>query len=251
MSDLNPKVLVFDIETAPMLAYIWARYDQNIGTNQIKTDWYVIAWAAKWLNDPESKVIYRDQKNAKNIEDDSRILKPLWNLLNEADIVITQNGKNFDDKKLNARFILNDMKPPSPYRHWDTYQVIRRVAKFTSNSLEYLTDKLCVKYKKSIHKEFPGMELWKQCLAGNNKAWEEMRRYNIHDVLSTEELYLKVRAWAPETAPAIHHVDKIGIKCKTCGKNDLRKHGFRFTRTGRRQRYLCYSCGSHATGEKV
>jgi uncharacterized protein YprB with RNaseH-like and TPR domain len=127
-----------------------------------------------------------------------KILRDLWKLLDEADIVITQNGKNFDTPKLNARFIEHGMKPPSPYKHLDTYQIARSAAKFTSNKLEYLTEKLCTKYKKLKHEKFPGFALWAECLKGNVAAWNEMRRYNKHDVLATEELYMKIRAWAPQ-----------------------------------------------------
>lgn len=92
-----------------MLAYVWALKDQNIALNQLEADWYVIAWSAKWLGDPPSKIIYYDQRHAKNIEDDRAILRPLWKLLDEADIVITQNGKRFDSPRLNARFITHGM----------------------------------------------------------------------------------------------------------------------------------------------
>ena len=119
--------------------------------------------------------MYRDQRNAKDILDDKAILKPLWKLLDEADIVITQNGKNFDSPKLNARFIMHGWAPPSPYKHLDTYQIVRQAAKFTSNKLEYLTEKLCTKYKKLEHAKYPGMVLWTECLAGNRAAWNEMR----------------------------------------------------------------------------
>src|SRR5579859_6765409 len=189
----EPKVLVFDIESSPILAYVWGRREQNIGLSQIHSDWYVMAWGAKWLGQPVSKLVYYDQRSAKHIEDDRAILRPMWKLFDQADIVVTQNGKNFDSPKLNARFILNGMQPPSPYQHIDTYQMMRRIAKFTSNSLEYLTNNLCTKYKKLKHRKFPGMELWKECMAGNKAAWDEMKLYNTHDVLSLEELYLKIR----------------------------------------------------------
>lgn len=243
---LKQKVLVFDIETAPIIAYVWGRRDVNIALNQIKSDMYVIAWAAKWLGDPAAETVYRDARNLKQ-GDDKQILLPLWRLLDEADIVITQNGKAFDSKILNARFIMHGMRPPSPYKHLDTLQIVRSVAKFTSNKLEYLTDKLCTKYKKLSHSKFPGMELWKACLAGNMAAWNEMKRYNIHDVLSTEELYLKLRAWAPESAPPVY-LERDN--CRTCGgKNTVAKNGFKVTRAGSYQRYHCTNCGVHS-GDK-
>jgi DNA polymerase elongation subunit (family B) len=240
----QPKVLIFDIETAPMVAYVWGLRDQNISLNQIRNDWYVLAWSAKWLGDPPSKVMYKDQRHAKHIENDKQILIPLWKLLDEADIVVTQNGKNFDGPKLNARFITHGMNPPSPYKHLDTYQIVRRVAKFTSNKLEYLTDKLCTKYKKLSHSEFPGMSLWTECLKGNKKAWEAMKKYNIHDVLSTEEFYTKIRAWAPGSTGSVY-IDNQ--KCSVCGRPEVIKSGIRLGF----QRYRCMSCGHNSQIKKA
>ena len=246
---MDLRTLVLDIETAPMLAYVWGRRDVQISTNQIKSDWYVLAWAAKWLNEP--KMYYLDQRRARNIENDLEILTPLWKLLDIADIVITQNGKAFDGPKLNARFISHGMKPPSPYRHLDTYLIAKKVAAFSSNSLEYLTNKLCTKYKKLSHGKFPGMELWKECLAGNKDAWDEMKKYNTHDVLSTEELYGVLKAWAPQDAPRPYRAASPEIKCETCNvKAQMHKYGFRFTNKKKYQRWQCQSCGAfNVSGE--
>ncbi len=240
------KVLVFDIETSPMLAYVWGRRDQNIAVNQIKKDWYILAWSAKWLGDPASKIIYYDQRRARKIENDKAILIPLWKLLNEADIVITQNGKNFDCKKVNARFIFHGMKPPRPYEHLDTFQIARSVAQFSSNGLDYLTDKLCTKYKKLKNS---GMSLWDGCLAGKKSSWDEMKRYNIHDVLSTEELYVKLRAWAPKTAPYVYTVTRHS--CGVCGKNTMISQGLRVTKTAKYKRLRCTNCGTCRIGDKI
>lgn len=245
------KVLIFDIETAPIQAYVWDLKDQNIALNQIKQDWAVIAWSAKWLNDPPSKILYYDQRNSKDPYDDKKILIPLWKLLDEADIVITQNGQRFDSPKLNARFIYHGMQPPSSYRHLDTYQLIRKTALFTSNRLEYLTDKLCVKYKKITHGKYPGMKLWVECLKGNIDAWNEMKRYNIHDVLSTEEFYLKIRAWVPETAPHVYDIGKEDRKCHVCGKIAMQSKGVKATLKYKYRRLQCKNCGTCRSGERI
>jgi DNA polymerase elongation subunit (family B) len=240
MSDTtDQKCLVFDIETSPILARVWGLKDQNIGLNQIVEDWSVLAWGAKWLNTPASDVIYADKRRMT----EKALLQDIWKLLDQADIVITQNGKSFDSKRLNARFIHYGMKPPSPYRHIDTYLLVKQVADFTSNKLEYLTDKLCVKYKKTSHAKFPGMSLWNECLKGNKEAWEEMKKYNIHDVLSTEELFNKVKAWAPaNTARVISDTSK----CRMCG-HTTQKRGMTPNKT--KQRVVCTSptCGAWGT----
>lgn len=238
----QPKVLIFDIETAPIMAYVWKLWDNTVSLNMIEQDWFVLSWSAKWLGAPEDEVMYEDQRKSKDIENDKKILKSIWKLLDEADIVITQNGKSFDQKKLNARFILNGMEPTSSYRHIDTLSIAKSVFKFTSNKLEYMTDKLCTKYKKLKHAKFSGFSLWKECMKGNKEAWKEMELYNRYDVLSLEELYTKLIPWDNSINFNVYHDDNIHV-CK-CGSIDFVKKGFHYTNTGKFQRYRCKSCGS-------
>ena len=236
------KALVLDIETSPMLVYVWELGEQRVGLEQIHRDWNIVAWSAKWLDDPAKKLIYRDIRNHKS---DKPILEELWKLLNEADIVITQNGKRFDSRKINARFMLHGMPPPKPYQHLDTYLLLKRVAEFTSHKLSYLTDKLCHKYKKIAHKKFPGLKLWVECLNGNRKAWDEMKYYNIQDVLSTEELYLAVKAWAPEYMPKLYPMTKDPDTCSTCGYcGQMREGRPRIRKRGVYTQNSCPKCGS-------
>ena len=140
-------------------------------------------------------MIYEDVRGQRNKRDDSKIIKGIWKLMDEADIIVGQNSKSFDIKKLNARFVINGMQPPTPYRQLDTKVMAKKAFGFTSNKLEYMADKLCTKYKKLKHKNFIGHELWSECLKGNLKAWVEMEKYNKHDVLALEELYDKLLAW--------------------------------------------------------
>lgn len=237
-----------DIETSPIISYTWGLFDQNIALNQIHTDWHVLAWSAKWLDEPANKIMYMDQRAARNIQDDSRILKVIWKLIDQADVVITQNGVAFDMKKLNARFIQKGMQPTSSVKHIDTLKIARKVFGFTSNKLEYLTDKLCAKYKKSKHKEFSGFDLWKECLAGNLKAWKEMEEYNKMDVLALEELYHKLVPW-DKTINFNLYTDNTNTVCK-CGSKKFQKNGFFYSAAGKYQRYKCSACGSETRDRK-
>jgi RNase_H superfamily len=242
LKESKPKVLIFDVETAPIQAYVWGLWDQTVSLNMIKSDWHLLSWSAKWLGDPPSKVMYADNRKQKNIENDKKLLKGIWDLLNEADIVITQNGKKFDQKKLNARFVFNGMQPPSSYKHIDTLLLAKKHFGFTSNKLEYMTDKLCVKYKKLQHKKFPGFELWSECLKGNIKAWKEMEKYNKHDVLSLEELYTKLRPWDSSINFSLYNDGEEHI-CQ-CGSTDFLRNGFYYTPVSKFIRLRCKKCGS-------
>ena len=245
----TPKVLIFDIETSPILARVWGLWQQNVGLNQIKEDWFVMSWAAKWLG--KGKVMYQDLRG--QIDDtvkdyrDEELLRGIWNLLNDADIVVTQNGKKFDVKKLNARFIANGYQPPSGYKHIDTLQIAKRIFAFTSNKLEYMTDKLNVEFKKLKHGEFPGFELWQQCLADNQKAWKEMEKYNKHDVLSLEELYVKLAAWDDRHPNFNLYTNGEDQVCR-CGCSEFIRAGYAYTQVSKFQKYRCKKCGAETRG---
>jgi uncharacterized protein YprB with RNaseH-like and TPR domain len=243
----DPKILLFDIETAPLGVFTFGLFDQNIGLNQINEDWCLLSFAAKWLGSPVSEVFYWDQSKEPNMRDDKKLLKRLWKLLDEADIVITQNGKSFDEKKANARFIINGLPPPKPFKHIDTKQLAKKRFCFTSNKLEYLAEALGVPFKKLKHKEFPGMELWTECLKRNKRAWAEMKLYNIADVLSLEGVYKRLAPWGVGLDLNVFHGDAVH-RC-SCGSTNLTKRGFRFTVTGKFQQYVCRDCGSWSTAK--
>lgn len=252
----HAKILTLDLETAPIQSYHWGLWDQNIGLNMIGTDWTILSYSAKWLHEHE-KTMYKDTFHQRDQRKDLALLKTVRNLLNEADIVVGQNVQRFDMKKLNARFILNDIPPPSPVRIVDTLKVAKRHFAFTSNKLEYMSDKLCKKYKKLKHGQFPGFELWSEFLKRNPLAQAEMEKYNRYDVLSTEELYLVMRPWiaghpnvnlyrdhlADSVEPAVH-------RCPNCGSAALKAKGFRYTQLGKFQRYRCNDCGAWPHGRE-
>ena len=240
-----PKMLILDIETAPILGHVWSLWKQNVGLNQIQNDWYILSWAAKWYGSDE--IMYEDQSKVKNIENDSKLLKNIWKLLDEADIVITQNGKSFDIPKLNARFIMNGMGPTSSFRNIDTLLIAKRHFRFTSNKLEYMTDKLCTKYKKLKHKKFPGHSLWTACMRGDPEAWKEMKEYNVHDILSLEELYEKLIVWDDGINFTVYFDEDV---C-SCGATDsFKKNGFYFTNASKFQKYKCTECSKEYRGKK-
>lgn len=242
----GPKILFLDIETSPIISYTWGLWDQNVALNQVQSDWHILSWGAKWQGD--TKVMYQDQSKAKVLENDKKLLEGIWKLLDEADIVVGQNSRRFDIKKLNARFIINGMQPPSSFKQIDTLELAKKHFAFTSNKLEYMADKINTKYKKLKHETFAGFELWKECLKGNQAAWKAMKRYNIYDVLSLEELYNKLIPW-DSTINFNLYTDGITEQC-TCGGTHIQSKGYAFTPAGKFRRMKCLDCGKE-TRDKV
>lgn len=240
----DPKILVLDIETKPLKAYCWGLFDQNISLDMIIEDWSVMSWAAKWIDN--SKIFYQDLSQNTDYTKDELIVRGIWELLNECDVVLTQNGKRFDIPKLNAKFVEYKIGPPSPFKHIDTYTIKKKLG-LTSKKLEYTTNKFNEQYKKLKHAKFSGMSLWIECLKGNQEAWSEMKEYNIHDVLALEELYVNHLRKFDNTINYGVYTGNGG--CPNCGSDELTEKEHGFTKTGAFQVFLCRRCGTFSSSK--
>lgn len=240
------KILVLDIETAPLLANLWSIWQHGVSLNQVQKDWHILSFAAKWYG--EEEVFYFDQSDEHDVEDDFNLCHVLHDLMSQADATLTQNGRKFDLKKINARFVINGLPPLKPLRVIDTLEIAKREFAFTSNKLEYMTEKLCKKYKKLKHKKFPGFELWTEVLKGNPEAWAEMKEYNIHDVLALEELYDIIKPFSTKHPNVALMQDNNEPTCRVCGGTHLEKDGNWHTSLSVYDLYRCNDCGAYSRG---
>ena len=236
----GPKILLLDIECSPILAYTWGLWEQNINTDAIVHDWYMLSWSAKWIFDSkiQSDVVTSKESIKQN---DERILNPIWNLLNEADIVIGHNCSQFDVKKLNTRFLKYSKIPPKPFQMIDTLTVARSVFAFSSNKLDYINQ-----YLGLPQKEETDISLWIKCMQGDNDALNRMLEYNKNDVAILEDLYLKMRPYI-KNHPNFNIWSEENISvCPKCGSKHLDWNDFYYTYTGKYKSFRCNDCG--ATG---
>lgn len=113
----KPKILLFDLETAPLKSAIWSAKQRYTPYNMLDKDWYLLSFAAKWLG--SSKIIYKDLRNKPaGSEDDFDLVNNLHSLLSQADILVAQNGDRFDIPSLNTRFIKLGFLPQVLLRVW-------------------------------------------------------------------------------------------------------------------------------------
>lgn len=244
MSD-RPRIVTLDIETAPLESYHWGLWDQNVGLEQINVEWSILSVSWKFLDEKQAHFIGTGGRGRGKVRDETPVLKKIWDILDRADIVVAQNGKAFDVKKINARLIMAGHKPYSPIKIVDTMLIAKRHFEFTSNKLAWLS-KYLTPAKKSEHKAFPGFELWKECLKDNPKAWAEMKKYNCLDVISTEQLYLRLRPWCEGHPNVAAYNDEEARACPKCGSEKLHHYGYAHTQSGKYDRFKCGSCGGFA-----
>jgi len=236
-----PKILIFDIETAPLRAFVFQMsvWGGNVRDDQVITEWFMLTWSAKWLFDDKVYSAKLTGEEAR-VEDDSRITKSLWNLINEADIIVAHNGGRFDVPNINTRFLMNGLPPCAPYQQIDTKKIASKQFGFTHNSLNGLAKIFNLPQK--LDTDF---ELWKRCLNGEKKALLEMETYNKQDVEILEEVYLRLRPWVKSHPNVALYVEADRPICTHCGSDDLTPVNKDYhTMTGRYATHRCGNCGT-------
>jgi len=230
------KILLFDIETSILKGYFFNIWNTNIQGDAIEKDWFVLSWAAKWLDGNEVFGTCVTSNEASN-KDDFRVVSELWKLFDEANIIIGHNSKKFDHKKVNARFLIHGLFPPSPYKIIDTLKEAKKNFAFTKNSLDYLNKSLDLTRKL----DNDGLELWIKATEGDATALRQMFTYNKQDVIALEDLYLTLRPWI-SGHPNVNK-DYSTYKCPNCGSISLTPIGIKKDTASKYTIYRC-ECGA-------
>ena len=73
---MKPKVLLFDIETSPNLAYVWGKYQQDVVA--FEEEWKIISVSYKWLGKRSiyCKALCDYKKGHKELQ----LLSHIWDL---------------------------------------------------------------------------------------------------------------------------------------------------------------------------
>lgn len=229
------RILFLDIETAPHKVYCWALFDQNIAINQIVESGYTLCWAAKWHG--QRKLMFDSIRRSGA----RRMVKRIYNLINEADALVHYNGLKFDIPTLNQEFIQQGLTPPAPSYQIDLYQTAKRKFRLASNKLDFVAQTL------KLGRKLPnkGMELWRGCMDGDAASWATMERYNKQDVRLLERVYTKLLPWIPRH-PNLGNFAGRADTCPHCGGHHMRSEGMRFADQRMYRRLHCMDCGGWA-----
>lgn len=237
MSD-KAKIIIYDIETSPIVSYTWNLFPKYLSHDNIIQDWYIICGAWKELGSKKVEAVA-----IKKPGDDYEVVKKLRDVLSEADIIVHHNGDSFDIKKINARLIYHGLKPLPKIHTVDTKKEAKKIAAFSSNRLDYLSKTLIGEGK--IHVEF---DLWVDVVKGDKKALKKMVEYNKVDVIRTEQIYDVLKPYMknhPHTG--VMGGNERNASCRCCGSTNVKKNGIRTTAAGvRKQEIQCKNCHSYS-----
>lgn len=238
-----PKTLFIDIETFPHLGYTWGMYEQNV--IEIIKPGYLLCVAYSWAGEGVHTIALRDFKGYKGgSSKEKQLVEKVWDLFDEADVIVTQNGDAFDIPEMNARFIKYGLNPPSHYEKVDTKKMSKRVARLPSHSLDYKS-KFYGHGRKLTH---VGIEMWFGCDRGEKKHWDTMLAYNVHDVDLLISDYNTFAPWVK--LPNRHFITNDGLTCPrpTCDGKLMKRGKNGRNLSSEYQRYQCKKCGGWCRG---
>jgi DNA-directed RNA polymerase subunit M/transcription elongation factor TFIIS len=242
----TPRVVLWDLETSPMVVATYSLYPDSIPHENIIDDWYIICAAWKEVGKDKTyavSVLDDPKRFKKNVKDDYYVVKTLRDMLEDVDILVAHNNKAFDWRKYQARLIYHKLPPLPKILLVDTLKEVKSVSAFSSNRLDYLCKRLNGEGKIETSKG-----LWMRVMEGNVKAIKEMVKYNKGDITCLEELYMILRPYM-KSHPNMATPDTCN--CPKCNSNKVVKDGIRMRSTGARyQVYKCNGCGGNFTDTK-
>jgi hypothetical protein len=229
------KILLLDIETAPIIAALWQLRTDYVPPDHIMKPGYTLCVSTKWLG--EAAVRFHASWDGK-----AKMLRTVHAELTAADAVVHFNGRSFDIPILQREFVEATMRPPAPYKQVDLLQVVKSKFRFESSKLDYV----CRRLGLGVKIKHKGMDLWWECMQGDTGSQAKMRLYNQRDVVLLEKLYHRLLPWVDDHP---NRATLLGVKaCPACGSEDIKKSGWAYTEQMKYQRYACNDCGKWFRG---
>lgn len=241
----EPKIVLFDLETLPNLKEVMKVFPQLSAypgltlKAQINS---IIVFGYKIYGDKKAQAIsaWDFPSWKKDVNDDYELCKQSYEILKDADAIITHNGKRFDWKFLKTRLLYHELPALPEIRHIDTCAENKRNLFTFNNRLNTIAQM----FTKEEKMENGGWSLWCDVMERDPKAQKLMTEYCKQDVMVLEEVFKKLRPFIKNLPNYnIYQPGKTRL-CPSCGSTRLKKHGMRTTKVSSYQRYICWDCGS-------
>lgn len=220
---MNPKILVFDIESSNLNA--------NFGV--------ILCISYKWFGtDKVHTIAITDFPSfKKDPTNDKPVVEAFQKVFEEADYVVAHFGEKFDVPMIQTKLLMHSGKLLPNTKLIDTWRISKTKLKLNSNRLETLISALGVKHKKT---PLSG-PTWVKAMAGNREAIRYVVEHCIADVKALEGVFQKLLPLIAELLPKSHLCDP---------KHSVR-HGYRVAAKKTFMRMFCKKCGAWWKGAVI
>ncbi len=242
----TPNILFYDIETAPLKAWVWQCGKQVLRHHQLDKDHNqprIICVTYSWLNENRVHCIdwgYEEQSTAKVVVEFDEIIK-------QADMTIGKNSNRFDTKMINAARMLNGLPGiPEWTKYTDDLEVqMRRYFRLPSQSLDYISQQLGLGGK--IKMEFQD---WIDIVEKNDngkKAFAKMLKYGKKDTADLKTIWKRLSEHFDSKWDQAEYLgERLSCKHMDCGSKNLYMNGTRISGKTTYQMYNCSDCKRYA-----
>lgn len=203
----NVRILTLDVERFAGRWRSWDNQPRFLAANQMLQPPRVFCFAAKWLH--EKKAVTFDERDGHQA-----MTEAAWDLMSQADVLVTYNGTKADVPWLNEHFLDYGLGPAAPFKHVDLIKTNRQRFNLPYRSLDYLSGRVVGASK--IKTDYT---LWDRCEAGDKDAYRDMLAYNCKDVVLTEQVMLELLPWITDM-PHMGMLISDGEqhRCYACGR---------------------------------
>ena len=245
------RVLTLDIETQRAVVETFDLWPKYIGIDRIQVPTRMLCFASKFRDEDEVGFFSAwEDGDTKAYYD---MIEAGWQLLDEAEVVVTWNGDKFDLQWFQGEFLRLKMGPPSPYRSLDLFKVAR--SKFGRSLMSLKLDWSARQILGDKKVEHGGSDLWHDIRYGTPgeklEAQNLMMEYNIHDVVLTENLLEEYLPWTGVNFSLYDEDNADRTVCPFCESPKIQKRGLFPTRTYQYQRYYCTACKGWSRGRRM
>lgn len=235
----SPRIIVWDIETTHNVAAIFRLFDDYTSHENILRERYIVCASWKALGEKtvhSVSTLDNPKLYAKDPHNDRHVVETLHKILSEADVIIGHNGDSYDIKFAEGRMLAHGLSPLPPIPSIDTLKVAKLRLLLNSNKLDYLARYLGFGTKIPTRNE-----LWLRVLAGDKSAIRQMVKYNKHDVVLLEKVFLKLRPYCA------NHINRQlfghNTGCPRCGSRHVQSRGTHKAISRTYNRFQCQDCG--------
>ena len=247
----QPKICYLDIEKSFNISGHFGAWSQNLRQEAKFRESHILSYCYAFNDDEDIKGSIIPAKELKDdfvkclVEGkvhttvDELLVLELWALFNNSDVIVAYNGRGFDVKEIQARFLMYGLPPTSPVKVIDPLLIVKDKFRLPFKSLKYVAEFLGVTQKL----ENSGNDLWKKATMGDEEALQEMLDYNKGDIITLREVYKKLQGWGNSgTNLALYNVNHDTL-CTNCGSDDISSIEGKYTYTAQRK-YSLYRCNS-------
>ena len=231
------KILVYDIETSRGVFKAFWTGKQYLGYKAMIKEPAIISISWKWIGGNKVHHLTWNKDHS-----DKDMVKKFLVHYNSADMVVGYNNENFDNRWVQARAMKYGFDFNTYIRSFDIYKQNKRLSRIVSYSMDYQAKFIDVAFKQSHE----GILMWDMIEDGTPSEQKEylqkMIDYNVGDIITTEEIYLKNRKYYGHKTHfgVLHGEEKY--TCPNCGSSHVELYKTTVTPAGTIQRVMKCNC---------